>query len=80
MSRADDDREILRNLTEREAKIADAATRLAYDKAGDWLTSKQAKAEEFPGGDLVHAKGRAAAYQNAAQELYTWAVAHGADD
>lgn len=68
------------DLTEREAKIADAATRLAYDKAGDWLSSKQAKAKQFPGGCLAHAKGRAAAYQNAAQEIYGWAVAHGHDN
>jgi hypothetical protein len=76
MSRADDDRATLKNLSEREAAIADAATRLAWDKAGDWLSQKQAKAEQFPGGDLVHAKGRAAAYQNAAQEMYGWAIAH----
>lgn len=64
-------------LTDREAWIADAATRLAYDKAGDWLSSKQSKAEQYPGGDLTHARGRAAAYQNAAQEIYGWAIAHG---
>ncbi len=76
-SRHDEDRELLDSVTDQEARIADAATRLAYDKAGDWLSSKQAKAEQFPGGDLVHAKGRAAAYQNAAQEIYGWAVTHG---
>lgn len=73
----DRDRDMLRNLTEKEARIADAATRLAYERAGDWLSDKQAKSEQFPGGDLVHAKGRAAAYQNAAQEIYGWAIAHG---
>lgn len=77
MSRADDDRALLQNLSEREARIADAATRLAYDRAGDWLSDKQTKSEQFPGGDLVHAKGRAAAYQNAAQEMYYWSVGHG---
>ena len=77
-NRAEYDRALLKNgLSAREAEIADAATRLAYDRAGDWLSDKQAKAEQFPGGDLVHAKGRAAAYQNAAQELYGWAIAHG---
>jgi hypothetical protein len=76
-SRADADRETLRNLSGFEAEIADAATRIAYDRAGDWLSSKQAKAEQFPGGDPIHAKGRAAAYQNAAQELYGWAIGHG---
>lgn len=79
MSRHDDDRALLQGLSEREAEIADAATRLAYEHAGDWLSTKQAKAEEFPGGDLVHAKGRAAAYQNAAQELYCWAIRHGTE-
>jgi hypothetical protein len=76
MSQADKDRETLSNLSEREAKIADAATRLAYDRAGDWLTNKQTKAALYPGGDLVHAKGREAAYQNAAQEMYCWSAAH----
>lgn len=79
MNQAEKDRELLKNLSGREAKIADAATRLAYDRAGDWLSQKQGKAEQFPGGDLVHAKGRAAAYQNAAQELYGWAIAHSPD-
>lgn len=77
MSRADEDRALLKRLSEREAKIADAATRVAWERAGDWLSQKQGKAEEFPGGDLVHAKGRAAAYQNAAQKIYGWAIAHG---
>lgn len=77
MSRADCDRAALEGLTKREAAIADAATRLAYDKAADWLSDKQAKAAAFPGGDLAHAKGREAAYQNAAQELYGWSSAHG---
>jgi hypothetical protein len=76
-SRHDKDRQILECLSDREARIADAATRLAYERAGDWLTQKQCKSAEFPGGDLVHAKGREAAYQNAAQELYGWAIAHG---
>lgn len=71
------DRELLRDLSGREARIADAATRLAYGRAGDWLSDKQAKASQFPGGDLDHAKGRSAAYQNAAQEIYGWAIAHG---
>ena len=79
MSQADKDKAILTNLTSREAKIADAATRVVYERAGDWLTNKQSKADEFFGADLAHAKGRAAAYQNAAQELYGWAIAHGAD-
>ncbi len=78
-SHADIDRATLENLSEREAQIADAATRLAWDRAGDWLSSKQAKSEQFPGGDLAHAKGRAAAYQNAAQEIYGWAISHGAE-
>ena len=78
MSRHEYDLGLMRsNLSRREAEIADAATRLAYERAGDWLSQKQAKAEQFPGGDLVHAKGRAAAYQNAAQEIYGWAIAHG---
>lgn len=64
-------------LTEREAAIADAATRLAYEQAADWLSTKQAKAEQFPGGNLEHAAGRASAYQNAAQEIYGWALAWG---
>lgn len=68
------DIELLRQLDEDEAKIADAATRLAYSRVGDWLSQKQAKSEQFPGADLVHAKGRAAAYQNAAQEIYGWAA------
>lgn len=76
-SYADKDRETLENLSEREAEIADAATRLAYERAGDWLSQKQTKAEQFPGGDTVHAAGRANAYQNAAQELYGWAISHG---
>ena len=74
---ATEDRETLKSLSEREARIADAATRLAFDRAGDWLSQKQSKAEQFPGGDIAHAKGRAAAYQNAAQEIYGWAIAHG---
>jgi len=80
MSRADDDRKLLENLSDREARIADAATRLAYERAGDWLTNKQSKAYQYPGGNLVHAKGREAAYQNAAQELYGWAIAHQPED
>lgn len=68
------DRDLLRGLTEREAAIADAATRVAYERAGEWLSDKQVKSELFPGGDLIHAKGRAAAYQNAAQEMYYWAA------
>lgn len=76
----DADLELLRNLTVREARIADAATRMAYERAGDWLSQKQGKASQFPGGDLMHAKGRAAAYQNAAQEIYGWAIEHGCDD
>lgn len=74
------DLRLLDDLTEREAQIADAATRLAYDKAGDWLSSKQAKAEQYPGGNLEHAKGRANAYQDAAQEIYGWAIRHGDPD
>lgn len=76
MSRSDCDRDALQNLSKREAAIADAATRLAFEKAGEWLSDKQAKAEQFPGGDLDHAKGRAAAYQNASQEMFGWAIAH----
>ena len=74
ISRHDADMELLRNLSDHEAAIADAATRIAYDKAGDWLSQKQAKAQRYPGGDLVHAKGRESAYQNAAQEMYQWAL------
>lgn len=70
-----EDRALLANLTARESRIADAATRLAWAKAGDWLSDKQTKAEQFPGGDEVHAKGRAAAYQNAAQTIYGWVIA-----
>lgn len=80
MSRADDDRKKMDGMNEREAAIADAATRLAWDKAGDWLTQKQTKAEQFPGGDLADAKGRAAAYQNAAQQMYQWAIAHSEEE
>lgn len=76
-SRAEADRETLQDLSEREAEIADAATRLAFDKAGDWLSMKQAKAEQFPGGDVEAANARANAYRNAAQELYGWAIRHG---
>lgn len=71
------DDSLLSDISEREAKIADAATRRAYDRAGDWLTQKQTKSEQFPGGDLADAKGRAAAYQNAAVEMYCWAAGHG---
>jgi len=74
------DRELLRGLTDREASIADAATRVAYERVGDWLSQKQEKSEQFPGGDLVHAQGRAAAYQNPAQEIYGWAIGHGMDE
>ncbi len=79
MSRADDDRKLLSDISDREAEIAAAAARLAYDRVGEWLSDKQAKSEQFPGGDLAHAKGRAAAYQNAAQEMFQWAIAHGND-
>ncbi|WP_068433782.1 hypothetical protein [Magnetospirillum sp. XM-1] len=71
------DRDLLNGpLTEREAMIADAATRLAFDRAGDWLSDKQAKAEAYPGANFAHMKGMAAAYQNAAQEIYGWAIQH----
>lgn len=76
MSRYDDDRAFLKNLSEREAKIADATTRLAYDRCGDWLSQKQAKSEQFPGADYGAAKARAAAYQNAAQQIHGWAIAY----
>lgn len=72
----DTDRILLHGMTEREARIADAATRVAYRRAGDWLSDKQAKSAQYPGGDLAHAKGRTAAYQNAAQEMYGWALRH----
>lgn len=62
------DRDLLNGeLTEREAEIADAATRIAFDRAGDWLSTKQEKAERFPGGDV----------DRAAQEVYGWALNHG---
>lgn len=80
MSRHDDDMALVRSAEGREAKIADAATRLAYERAGDWLSQKQAKADQYPGADKVHAAGRAAAYQHAAQELYGWAIAHSSID
>jgi hypothetical protein len=70
------DMELLNNLTEREARIADAATRIAHDKATDWLSTKQLKAQRYPGGDLDHARGRADAYRNAAQEIRSWAILH----
>lgn len=70
----DKDREILDNLSDREEMIADAATRIAYRKAGDWLAIKQAKSEQFPGVDVEYAKGRASAYSNASQEIYMWAM------
>lgn len=76
-SHVEADRKLLENLSDREAQIADAATRLAYDRCGNWLSDKQAKSEQFPGGDLAAAKGRAAAYQNAAQEFYYWSIKHG---
>lgn len=76
MSRADDDRLTLENLSEREARVADAATRLAWDRVGDWLSQKQTKLEQFPGGDTRSAFMMATAYQNAAQEIYGWAIAH----
>ena len=42
------DRELLQGpLTEREAEIADAARRLAFDQAGDWLSQKEAKSLRF---------------------------------
>lgn len=71
--------DILNDLTEREARIADAACRRAYDKVADWLTLKQVKAEQFPGANKDHAKGCASAYQNAAQEVYGWALKHAHD-
>lgn len=74
MSRADQDRELMRNVSEREARIADAAQRLAWEKAADWLSQKQTKAEQYPGGDRAIQKGRALAYQNAAQEIYGWVI------
>lgn len=69
------DRELLQGpLTEREAQIADAARRLAFDHAGDWLSQKEAKCRQFPGADVEAATARAGAYQNAAQEIYGWAI------
>lgn len=77
MSYHDDDVALLANLNRRETKVADAAARVAYERAGAWLTSKQTKSQQFPGGDLVHAKGREDAYRNAAQTMYMWAIEHG---
>lgn len=79
MNQREKDQATLLGLSEREAQVADAATRIAYEHAAEWLSSKQAKAEQFPGGDLVHAKGRAAAYQNAAQEIFGWAISLGSE-
>lgn len=79
MNQRQKDEEILRGISGREAEIADAATRIAWERAGEWLSDKQTKSEQFPGGDPVHAKGRAAAYQNAAQEMFCWAIRHGVD-
>ena len=73
-SYAEQDRDLLKNLTERELEIAGAARRLAFDQAGDWLTQKQTKAQQFPGGNRDEYRGRAAAYQNAAIEIYSWAA------
>ena len=73
-NRTQRDMETLADLTEKEKAIADAAMRIAWDKAGDWLTQKQTKAEQFPGGDLAHSKGRADAYKNAALQMYLWAI------
>lgn len=36
----------------------------------EWLETKADKARAYPGGDEVHAHGRAAAYQNAAHEAW----------
>lgn len=65
--------------SERERHIADAATRLAYTRAADWLAEKQSKAKNFPGSNTDHAKGCEAAYQNGSQELYLCAYKHGDD-
>jgi hypothetical protein len=70
----DNDRAMLSNLSDREVEIANAATRLAYDRVGDWLSQKQAKAENFPGRNVAYSSGCAAAYQNAAQTVYVWAI------
>lgn len=75
MNQRDKDRAMMQGLSDREALIVDAATRLAWERAAEWLSDKQAKSEQFPGGDLAHAKGRAAAYQNASQEIFGWAIA-----
>ena len=60
-----------------EAEIANAARRQAFEYAADWLSIKQAKAEMYPGASINHANGRAEAYRNAAQKLYSWAMAQG---
>ncbi len=59
-------------LSDHEAAIADAARRMALRQAAEWLADKSAKSELFPGENLVHAKGRAAAYRNASQEMLSW--------
>lgn len=41
----------------------------AFKCVADWLETKAFKARTYPGGDLVHAKGRADAYGNAASEV-----------
>lgn len=66
------DRELLTNLSEREAQIVADATRRAYNRCGDWLSMKQARSAQYPGGEYT--RGRAEAYQNAAQEIYGWAI------
>lgn len=69
------DRELLTNLSERESRIADAATRLAYNRVGDWLSMRQAKSAQCRfGEDPDRAMARASAYQHAAQEIYGWAI------
>lgn len=64
----------LHSLSDRDRRVADAARRKAFREAADWLFQKQAKSEQFPGGDVEGSKARASAYQNAAQEIYGWTL------
>lgn len=54
------------------AYLAQDARVAALRQAADWLEDKAAKSNAYPGGDLKHAEGRAAAYLNASQEIRYW--------
>ena len=43
--------------------------RHALMRAELWLRQKSRKSRDYPGDDIAHAKGRAAAYHNAAEQM-----------